>query len=195
MTNSQNRPSNGGSRYSSGGGGQFASPPQQHHHHQHQPKVPQMGGGYGSAMATSPPNGGHMKGGMGGSARKSRNQRSPSGATYFASQSMLVFTPVKQQHKMSVTPTGQQHHMMSSSPPNLSHFAASKCYEAPAPTALPRPPDHWKLPTSASKAVTIPQKVMMPTSKTSPQTCGGVFNDGKSDIFSQNLKMLLNIKA
>lgn len=32
---------------------------------------------------------------------------------------------------------------VSGSPPNFSHFAGSKCYDAPAPTALPKPPVHW----------------------------------------------------
>lgn len=179
MTNSQNRPSSGGNRYS--GGGQFSPP---HHHQQQQ----QKGGG---ASATSTPNGAPSK----GSARKSRSQRSPSGVTYFASQSTLYFTPVRQKNptSQSVTPTGQ-YHMMSSSPPNFSHFAGSKCYEAPAPTALPRPPDHWKLPTAKGMMIPTPPK-MVPVLSTSSKSCAGVLTDGKSDIFSHNLKMLLNIKA
>ncbi|XP_055685069.1 uncharacterized protein LOC129791130 [Lutzomyia longipalpis] len=176
MTNSQNRPS-GGSRYS--GGGQFSPP--QHGHNHHHPKTP----GSGAAVSTSPNGGAHSKG---GSARKSRSQRSPSGVTYFSSHTTLFFTPVKTKnptnHGLSVTPTG--HHQMSSSPPNLSHFAGSKCYEAPAPTALPRPPDHWKLPAGKG-----PQK----TTITPAKSCGGALSDGKSDIFSHNLKLLLNIKA
>lgn len=31
---------------------------------------------------------------------------------------------------------------VSSSPPNL-HFASSKCFDAPSPDSLPRPPQHW----------------------------------------------------
>ncbi|XP_059612895.1 proline-rich nuclear receptor coactivator 2-like [Phlebotomus argentipes] len=175
MTNSQNRPSSGGNRYS--GGGQF-SPSQQHQH----TKAPQGHGGSASAMTP-----GQSKGGASG--RKPRSQRSPSGTTYFASQSTLFFTPVKPKNPSSqpVTPMGAQ---MSSSPPNLSHFAGSKCYEAPAPTALPRPPDHWKVPPAKG----LPRKVT--TIATSPsKSCGGVLSDAKSDIFSHNLKMLLNIKA
>lgn len=149
MTNSQNRPSSGGTR------GQL-SPPQSHPH----PKVPSASPG-----ATN----------KGSSAKKTRTHRSPSGVTYFSSQSSLYFTPVKS--KIVTTNGGfSPMTLMSSSPPNFSHFAGSKCYEAPAPTALPRPPDHWKLPMGS----TTPAK-----------PCG--MSDG--DIFSHNLKVLLNIKA
>lgn len=30
-------------------------------------------------------------------------------------------------------------------PTALTHFAGSKCFDAPAPTALPKPPEHWTL--------------------------------------------------
>lgn len=42
---------------------------------------------------------------------------------------------------------------LSGSPPNFSHFAGSKCYDAPAPTALPKPPSHWT--SSSSSNITI----------------------------------------
>lgn len=41
-----------------------------------------------------------------------------------------------------------------SSPPNFSHFAGSKCYDAPAPTALPKPPVHWTSSTTSINMVT-----------------------------------------
>lgn len=53
---------------------------------------------------------------------------------------------------------------LSSSPPNLSHFAGSKCYDAPAPTALPRPPLHWTTSGTSSGStmpMTIPAAVPM----------------------------------
>jgi hypothetical protein len=61
---------------------------------------------------------------------------------------------------------------VSSSPPNFSYYAGSKCYDAPAPTALPRPPTHWTLSCAQVAAQ---------------------FN--KPDDYSQNLKMMLNVKA
>lgn len=36
-------------------------------------------------------------------------------------------------------------------PTALTHFAGSKCFDAPAPTALPKPPEHWTGAKSAEK--------------------------------------------
>lgn len=62
-----------------------------------------------------------------------------------------------------------------SSPPNFSYFAGSKCFDAPAPNALPLPPSHWT------------------------QTCAAAVEAAKfnnyNDHFSNNLKLLLNVKA
>lgn len=59
-----------------------------------------------------------------------------------------------------------------STPPNLSYYAGSACFDAPAPTALPQPPRHWKMNCAQSAA-----------------------HFGKNDDFSHNLKMVLNVKA
>ncbi|KAJ6636723.1 hypothetical protein Bhyg_15316 [Pseudolycoriella hygida] len=58
----------------------------------------------------------------------------------------------------------------SSSPPNASLFAGSKCFDAPPPNALPRPPSHWL-------------------------SCGGVLSalSSDDDYLSYNLKMALNV--
>lgn len=63
----------------------------------------------------------------------------------------------------------------SSSPPNASSlFAGSKCFDAPPPNALPRPPMHWI-------------------------SCGVAASQQSSSSFdddlSHNLKMLLNVRA
>lgn len=60
------------------------------------------------------------------------------------------------------------------SPPNFSHFAGSKCYDAPAPQTLPKPPRHW---TSCASEVNASDKFK------------------KFDIFSHNLKSILNVQA
>lgn len=62
---------------------------------------------------------------------------------------------------------------VSHSPPNFSYYAGSKCYDAPAPTALPRPPTHWTLSCAQSAAQ---------------------YNNKQND-FSHNLKIMLNVKA
>lgn len=60
------------------------------------------------------------------------------------------------------------------SPPNFSYFAGSKCYDAPAPNALPKPPSHW---TTCATEVTVIEK------------------SKKFDVFSHNLKSILNVQA
>lgn len=60
------------------------------------------------------------------------------------------------------------------SPPNFSHFAGSKCYDAPAPQALPKPPRHWT--SCASEVTTLTQA-------------------NQFDVFSHNLKSILNVQA
>lgn len=58
------------------------------------------------------------------------------------------------------------------SPPNFSHYAGSKCYDAPAPTALPKPPCHW---TSCTTEKSQKSK--------------------RFDLISHNLKSILNVQA
>lgn len=66
-----------------------------------------------------------------GSARKQR--RSPTTTT--PTSSFGMGGKISPQHQL--VPTA------------LTHFAGSKCFDAPAPTALPKPPQHW---TSLSKS-------------------------------------------
>lgn len=127
-------------------------------------------------------------GGRTNSNNKSRQQRSPS-TKYFNSQpsSNICITPNKyQQQRNNKTNSGRSPITSSavlvlgsspfggtaSSPPNFSHFASSKCYDAPLPTSLPKPPHHW---TSCSQEAKQGAK--------------------KFDIFSHNLKSILNVQA
>lgn len=119
---------------------------------------------------------------------KNRQQRSPS-TKYFNSQpsSNICITPNKyQQQRINKTNSGRSPATSAvlvlgsspfgnaaSSPPNFSHFASSKCYDAPLPTSLPKPPHHW---TSCS------QEANKQGAK-------------KFDIFSHNLRSILNVQA
>lgn len=121
--------------------------------------------------------------------KNNRQQRSPS-TKYFSSQpsSNICITPNKyqQQQRINKTNSGRSpttsavlvlgsspFGTTASSPPNFSHFASSKCYDAPLPTSLPKPPHHW---TSCS------QEANKQGAK-------------KFDIFSHNLKSILNVQA
>lgn len=63
---------------------------------------------------------------------------------------------------------------VSGSPPNFSHFAGSKCYDAPAPTALPKPPVHWTSPVSSNVAISSALKTSK--SSTNKPTSASVVN-------------------
>lgn len=105
---------------------------------------------------------------------------------------------------------------VASSPPNL-HFASSKYFDAPSPNSLPRPPMHW---TSTSQAngsiktlVNIGSKRCLFNNDATPLTAagkaytakashnkdiihaGGCNSNAGSDIFSRNLKLILNVQA
>lgn len=133
-----------------GGGGGGRSP---------QATAASVGGGGGAAIRQSPATilGGGFSpvavaasgvGGGGGSARKHRRSPTIVGTAVAAGTggaAAAVAAP-------SVTSFGvggkisPQHPLI---PTALTHFAGSKCFDAPAPTALPKPPQHW---TSLTKS-------------------------------------------
>ncbi|KAH8248300.1 hypothetical protein KR038_010542 [Drosophila bunnanda] len=83
----------------------------------------------------------------------------------------------------------QQHPLI---PTALTHFAGSKCFDAPAPTALPKPPQHWtrseeKL-SSVSMSMSLPKFQMM-------QTGGRSKRNLLDDFDTHNLKLLLNVQS
>lgn len=70
----------------------------------------------------------------------------------------------------------------SCSPPNFSHFAGSKCYDAPTADNLPQPPSHWT-------------KTSLSLLNASAKSCAAQVNEKCFDDYSMNLKMILNVQA
>lgn len=139
---------------------------------------------------TSPP---YLNGGSG--RKQSRTQRSPSTKCFNSKPTNnVLITPAKGRSdyqqavnnynggsisKNNRTANGSRSPLgpslsLGSSPPNFSHFAGSKCYDAPAPHALPKPPSHW---TSCASEMNAMDK------------------SKRLDIFSHNLKSILNVQA
>ncbi|KAH8294606.1 hypothetical protein KR018_000161 [Drosophila ironensis] len=81
----------------------------------------------------------------------------------------------------------QQHQLI---PTALTHFAGSKCFDAPAPTALPKPPQHWTLSKSEEKQIRPMVKFQMPMmqSRSSKRNL-------LDDFDTHNLKLLLNVQS
>ena len=77
-------------------------------------------------------------------------------------------SPQQQHHRSSPTGVAAVQAQLSSSPPNLSHFAGSKCYDAPAPTALPKPPLHWTGSSSQDVIMSVPVLPSPPVVSKSP---------------------------
>lgn len=87
---------------------------------------------------------------------------------------------------------------VSTTTPNL-HFAGSKYFDAPSPNALPRPPCHWTLQNGANSVESATSKRRLFANETY-QKCSLVAAEAASknlcsDIFSHNLKLLLNVQA
>nr|ACN94738.1 GA22058 [Drosophila miranda] len=95
----------------------------------------------------------------------------------------------------------QQHPLI---PTALTHFAGSKCFDAPAPTALPKPPQHWTLSKSeeklASSAGPALQSLMRSGGEylSSPRFHLGGKSSKRNlldDFDTHNLKLLLNVQS
>lgn len=123
-----------------------------------------------------------------------------------------------------ISPGGHNNHMspscfaspagVSSSPPNL-HFASSKYFDAPSPNSLPRPPQHWTAASAGKPTVngTSKRRLFSGDSNQLATACkaidsakashtkdiihaGGCSSNAVgSDIFSRNLKLILNVQA
>jgi len=97
----------------------------------------------------------------------------------------------------------------SCSPPNFSYFAASKCFESPAPQSLPKPPTSW-FDESSKKSMSYKaagksqrvRKSLNLSADSSNTSCAAEFARQQSSIsfncndhYTQNLKLLLNVTA
>ncbi|XP_011211367.1 vitellogenin-A2 [Bactrocera dorsalis] len=92
-------------------------------------------------------------------------------------------------------------------PTALTHFAGSKCFDAPSPTALPKPPQHWTLGKAEHKATSSAgpglhsvTTARNPALAADAHTCGGhVVKHSKrnllDDFDTHNLKLLLNVQS
>ncbi|XP_023169679.2 uncharacterized protein LOC111598596 [Drosophila hydei] len=125
----------------------------------------------------------------------------------------------KQRRSPTTTPTNSfgvggkispQHPLI---PTALTHFAGSKCFDAPAPTALPKPPQHWTTLSKseeklvASSAGTALQSLLRGGDRCSASKLqlghGGIggymVKSSKrnllDDFDTHNLKLLLNVQS
>lgn len=122
------------------------------------------------------------------------------------SKSINIKTPNKNQassvgglNTSSNKSTGK-HLSGSSSPPNFSFFAGSKCFESPSPQSLPKPPMSWfgeggvVIQATAVKTQRARKSLSLST-----ETCAQQHNSfasiNSNDHYTQNLKLLLNVTA
>jgi len=90
---------------------------------------------------------------------------------------------------------------VSTTTPNM-HFAGSKYFDAPSPNALPRPPGHWTSQNGGSHSVesATSKRRLFTNDTVDPTKCSLIAAEAASknlcsDIFSHNLKLLLNVQA
>lgn len=104
-----------------------------------------------------------------------------SGGNYFSNNNHYQhsLTPIagSSGKKLKNNNRGTVHVSGSLSPTNFTHYAGSKCFEAPAPTALPKPPQHWTEITSKASIIFSSKRHVM------------------DDFNTHNLKLLLNVQS
>lgn len=85
--------------------------------------------------------------------------------------------------------------------PTITHFAGSKCFDAPAPTALPKPPQHWTATGGGGCPIPMATEPSGLRSQVPSQT-SQIYSVIKSarraltdDFGTHNLKLLLNVQS
>lgn len=126
------------------------------------------------------------------------------------SKSINIKTPNKNQSSNIAGLTNNNKHLSgSSSPPNFSYFAASKCFESPSPQSLPKPPTSWfdaggkkigSYKASAPKSQRARKSLNLSADNSSMSCAAEYAKQQKSftssnDHYTQNLKLLLNVSA
>lgn len=74
-------------------------------------------------------------------------------------------------------------------PSSLTHFASSKCFDAPAPTALPKPPQHWTTTSQSGSANCDRDLIGRAREKSSAK------RSLIDEFDTHNLKMILNVQS
>jgi len=151
-------------------------------------------------------------------------KHSSSGAQYYSTSPKEIVTPPNHAKNRHPHPHHRNHHNgsphgligrspprspisfaspagVSTTTPNL-HFAGSKYFDAPSPNALPRPPGHWTsqngIGVSTVESATSKRRLF--TNDINQTKCSLIAAEAASknlcsDIFSHNLKLLLNVQA
>lgn len=130
------------------------------------------------------------------------------------SKSINIKTPNKNQSSnvAGVTHNNNSKRLSGScSPPNFSFFAASKCFESPAPQSLPKPPTSWfsedgkkngsyRTPGQSQRVrkslnLSVENATTSCALEFAKQQYASFASIDSNDHFTQNLKLLLNVSA
>lgn len=132
------------------------------------------------------------------------NKKSSSGSQRPSpSKSINIRTPSKNQASSAGGPNVKGKHLSgSSSPPNFSFFAGSKCFESPSPQSLPKPPMSWfdergnkNEDLKAAGRTQRVRKSLILSTETCAQQQNSFASINSNDHYTQNLKLLLNVTA
>lgn len=114
---------------------------------------------------------------------------------------------IKTPHKNQSSNSQGKGRSGSCSPPMLSFFAASKCFDSPSPQSLPKPPTSWFNESGAknegcrrSGRSQRARKSLNLSNDKSHASCATEFANASftsinNDHYTQNLKLLLNVSA
>lgn len=155
----------------------------------------------------------NSSGGRGGAYFQNQSQE---GQKYFSENSNdKFFVPLKTGSMAATSTPGKQQRSspqhirssptashvlaaLSSSPPNLSHFAGSKCYDAPAPNALPKPPRHWTGGQDVVMTMPVAPSMVIPAAvspKQKPQQQATYYQQQKNSSSNKGAAGKMNVSA